>query len=156
MAKVFYIPYAKYEFHSELRQEELIAKIQYQISNHDLFGELTVKNKGKFSGSINLTTGEFQIRKRLNDRNNFNSTLRGRIVKMDTGSKVKIILKLPTFSYIFLTIFCIIWALIGFSNINSPEDAIWPIGGLAFVYFLTFFGFNMGAGAALDALYELV
>lgn len=48
------------------------------------------------------------------------------------------------------------WALIGFSNINSPEDLVWPIFGFVFVYFLTFFGFNMGAGTALDTLYELV
>jgi len=156
MAKVFYIPYAKYELQSELSQNELITKIRDQISNHDLVGEITTKNKRKFSGSINMSTGEFQIRKRLNYRNNFNSTLRGKIVKDENGSRVVITLKLPTFSYIFLIMFCGILALFGFSNINSLEDLIIPIGGLFFAYFLTFFGFNMGAGAALDTLYELV
>lgn len=156
MAKVFYIPYAKYELESELSQEELIGKIRSQISNHNIIGELTSKNKAKFSGSINLTTGEFRIRKRFNYINNFNSTLRGRIVKEGTGSKIIVTLKLPVFGYIFLTIFCVAWALLGFSDINSPEDLIWPIGGLAAVYFITFFGFNLSAGAALDTLYELV
>ena len=156
MGKVFYIPYAKYELHSQLSQKELIAKIGDQTSNHNLVGELTIKNKGKFSGSINLITGEFQIRRRLNYRNNFNATLKGQIVKTGAGSKVLVTLKLPTFSYIFLTVFCIICVLIGFSDIHAPEDLLWPIGGLSFAYLLTFFGFNMGAGAALDTLYELV
>jgi len=133
-----------------------MAKISGQISNHDLIGELTAKNKRKFSGSINKTTGEFQIRKRLNYRNNFNPTLCGQIVKEENGSNISITLKLPTLGYIFLTIFCIIWILFGFLNINTLEDLMWPVGGLAFVYTLTFFGFNMGAGLALDTLYELI
>ncbi len=156
MAKVFYIPYAKFEIHSEFSQEELIAKIRNRISNHDIFGELTAKNKGQFSGSINLTPGEFQIRKRLNYRYGFNATIRRRVVKMDTGSKVKITLKLPTIVYIFLVFSCIYWSLMESSIINSFEDLIFIIGGLAFTYLMTFFGFNMGAGASLDTLYELV
>jgi len=50
-----------YELLSELSQEESIAKIRNQISNHDLIG-VTAKNIVKSPGT-NLTTGEFQIRK---------------------------------------------------------------------------------------------
>ncbi|MFT7036410.1 MAG: hypothetical protein ACJA2S_004939 [Cyclobacteriaceae bacterium] len=151
MAKVFYIPYTKYELQSDLTQEELVNKIHSQISNHSLIGELTAKDKRKFSGSINLSTGEFQIRKRLNYRNNFNSNLKGRIIESGDGSRVLITLKLPIFNYIFLILFCTVWVLV-----NPFENLFWPLGGLAFVYFLTFFTFNMGAAEALDALHELV
>lgn len=151
LAKVFYIPYAKYELQSDLTQEELVNKILSQISNHSLIGELTTKNKRKFSGSINLSTCEFQIRKRLNYRNNGNPYLKGRIVENESGSRVLITLKLPIFNYIFLTLFCLAWVLM-----NPFENLLWPLGGLAFVYFLTFFTFNMGATEALDAMHELL
>ena len=156
MAKVFYIPYAKYELNSELSQEELIGKLRSQISNYNLVSELTTKNKAKFSGAIHLKTGEFRIKKRINYINNLNPTLRGRIVKEGTRSKILVTLKLPVFSYIFLMMFCVGWTLLGFLGTNAPEDLILPIGGWVTVYVLTFFGFNMGGGAALDALYELV
>jgi hypothetical protein len=156
MAKVFYIPYGKYEIESDITKEELIANIKNQISGFQSSDNSKRKNKGKLAGVINSETGDFKIRKRLNYRNNFNPTLKGRIIKADGRSRVLLTIKLPIFSYIFILTFCILWAIFGISGINTLKDLMWPLGGIAFMYFLTFFGFNMGAGPALDTLYELV
>lgn len=156
MAKVFYIPYGKYEIESNITKEELIANIKNQISGFQSSDNSKRKNKGKLAGVINSETGDFKIRKRLNYRNNFNPTLKGRIIKVDGGYKLLLTIKLPTASYIFTSAFCILWTVGGLWDVNTFKDLMWPLGGISFVYFLTFFGFNMGAGATLDTLYELV
>ena len=65
MAKVFYLPYAKFELESSLSKETVITQVKNEISNHNIISELTTKKKGKFSGAINSKTGAFKIRKRL-------------------------------------------------------------------------------------------
>ena len=156
MAKVFYFPYAKYEIESNLSKDELIQRITDEITNLDLIEELTTKNKGKFTGAINKTSGKFWVRKRLNYRNNFNSTIKGTIVSTSSGSTVSIVLKLHTFHYIFLVVFCFFLIFLGISSPANSEDFMWAIGGLGFIYALTFFTFNMAVGEALDTLHELV
>ncbi len=153
MAKVFFIPYAKYELTSDLSPPELLGKIRGEISNHDLVGELTVRVKGPFSGTINLKSGKFRIQKRLSYTNSFNPNLRGLVVEHGSGSKINVTLRLPTFVYAFLTIFSFMWTAINL--LNPLTDALWVVGGLGFLYAITFLGFNMGASAALQALREM-
>lgn len=155
---VFYIPYAKLELESEFSKDELSRRIRERISNHNLAGELVamMRNKGGFMGSVGPSSGNFRIKKRLWYRNSFNPVITGRIVETECGSRIFITIKLPTFIYLFIIFFSLMFILIGISGNTNMENIIFSLGGISFMYVLTFFGFNMGADEALDELYELI
>lgn len=154
MAKIHFIPYAKYEIKSDLNIIEIQERIADQISTQSRVKKLFHDNKKKFRGKVD--PNGFKLRRILDHRNSWNPTLKGQFIELEQGTLIKLKVSIHPIILVFSLLFIAFISFQGLTSINSLEEAFLPIGLLFFLYVFTFFGFNLATEPAVDAIYKTI
>ncbi|WP_375578682.1 hypothetical protein ABWH96_16875 [Marivirga tractuosa] len=154
MAKIHFIPYAKYEIKTDLNIIEIQERIAEEISTQSRVKKLFHDNKKKFRGKVG--PHGFKLRKILDHRNSWNPTLKGQFIELEHGTLVKLKVSIHPIILIFSLLFTAFILFLGLANANSLVEALWPILIFFLLYIFTFFGFNLAAEQAVDTIYKTI
>jgi len=165
-----YLPYENYILTSSINKEEIISRLQENISikYHTAFQKKqnTICEK-PYEGTIN--ENNFLIHRVIDYRNSFLPIISGEITSKLTGSEIHIKMQLNKFTRIFISLWlgiiflvCIgmtVALIVNFSKIANQEfrlAGLIPFGMLVFGLLLTILGFKTESAKSKIFLEELL